>query len=174
MPAAFGRKEVSSPPRADAEPLDELAALRAKFIESERQRQAQIARRSGEVSEIAINYDAREPVGPAPTASAPVMQTEGPVGHRSLGIAYALWLVLSPLAAHRFYLGASNSAYVQTGLFLVGAALLLLAPAEATAVTFIGILCLLCWGSWFFADAFATARLFKKREAGERMANAFL
>ena len=166
--AAFGRREVATPQPASARPLDELAALREQFLASERARRAELATRHGEMSDVATNFDdrlAKGKVGASAAAS---------TGDRSLGVAYGLWLALSPFAAHRFYLGAVNSAYLQTGIFLIGAAILLLAPAEAQAVTFFGILCLLGWGCWVLADALLTARLFNKREAGEKMAGVFL
>ena len=166
MPS-FGRRAVASPQPKPVRPLDELAALREEFLEQERQRRAELARRNGEMSELAVTYDAK-PAGKAGPGSKTISE-------RSVGMAYALWALFGFVSAHRFYLGATRSAWVQAAVFVSGFVIMQIVEnnPEAGMLVFAGILLLMAWGIWIIADAFLTLRLARKRDQGEDLYTAF-
>lgn len=64
---------------------------------------------------------------------------------KSVGVAYLLWLFLSGLGAHRFYLGSTGAGIAQLLLFVLG---------WLTAMFVVGFLLLAIWGIWVLVDAF--------------------
>ena len=69
---------------------------------------------------------------------------------RSVGIAYLLWFFFGNFSAHRFYLGATQSAIVQLGMLFVGALLVL----TATWFSMLGLFLMGLWLVWWVLDLF--------------------
>ncbi|MBT2134219.1 TM2 domain-containing protein [Croceibacterium sp. LX-88] len=87
-----------------------------------------------------------------------------PTGDRSLPMAYLLWFILGNLSAHRFYLGAYQSAVIQ---FFVGVFSWMLIFTSATTgdggFGIAGFAVLVGWGLWVLGDVFFIHRLYKRR-----------
>lgn len=64
---------------------------------------------------------------------------------KSAGVAYALWVFLGMLGAHRFYTGRSGTGFAMLALFVVGL---------LTAAIGIGAFFILADGVWVLVDAF--------------------
>ena len=109
----------------------ELAAKREAFLAAER------ARRSAE-----------QPRGDV-DALPPSQRPAGPRPHRSLMMAYVWWFILAQVSAHRFYLGATNSAFAQLSMFVTWVALVLMGPP----IAFLGLVIMGLWILWVLADA---------------------
>lgn len=121
----------------------EIARRREAFIASERARKVE----AGEEARVETG-EAKFPV----------------TGDRSLPLAYVLWFILGNLSAHRFYLGAYQSAVIQ---FLVGAFswMLIFTSALTSGAGFglAGFAVLVGWGLWVLGDAFVIHRLYNRR-----------
>ncbi|NJS15205.1 MAG: TM2 domain-containing protein [Sphingopyxis sp.] len=123
--------------------VDPLAAKREAFLASERARRAQ--------------SDATEPADPEtmlrstyrPHANRPV---------RSVWMAYLLWFLLAQVSAHRFYLGATQSAIAQTGMFFGGLLLILMGPP----ILYLGAASFFGWALWVLADVFLIPGVHRK------------
>lgn len=109
---------------------DPLAAEREAFIAAERARRAEAGNTD--------SYDS----GELPSYTAQAKPS------RSVGMAYLLWFVLGQLSIHRFYLGATQSALIQAGMWIV--ALVLLIGGQYMLGLAIGAL----WALWLFSDVF--------------------
>ncbi|MBO9517074.1 MAG: TM2 domain-containing protein [Porphyrobacter sp.] len=87
-----------------------------------------------------------------------------PAGDRSLPVAYLLWFILGNLSAHRFYLGAYQSAVIQ---FFVGVfSWMLIFTSASTGDGGFGILgfaVLVGWALWIIGDVFVIHRLYNRR-----------
>jgi TM2 domain-containing membrane protein YozV len=90
---------------------------------------------------------------------------------RSMLVAYVLWWWGTPLAAHRFYLGAHQSAVTMLGLFWGGLAIAAMMSKQSTswvggyAVPPPGIMLILIWMLWALLDAFLIPGLMKRYRA---------
>jgi TM2 domain-containing membrane protein YozV len=74
---------------------------------------------------------------------------------RSMIVAYVLWWFASPIGAHRFYLGANQSAFMMLALFFGSFVALFVAPL-------LGVAMLCAWGGWHFVDAFKIPGLMRR------------
>lgn len=121
----------------------ELARRREAFLASERTRKAE--------------------AGDDFSSEAGTLKSK-PAGDRSLALAYVLWFILGNLSAHRFYLGAYQSAVIQ---FFVGVFSWMLIFTSATTGdgTFgiAGFAVLIGWGLWVLGDVFFIHRLYNRR-----------
>lgn len=135
---------------------DEIERKREAFIASERARKVE----RGEPGLSAAAYDY------AGSKARP---------ERSLFMAYLLWFILGQVSAHRFYLGATQSACVQVELYVFGLATILAGiTGEGPATTagplaFLGIGCLAIWALWILGDVFFIGRIHREhcRRPGE-------
>lgn len=118
----------------------ELAAKREAFLAAER------ARRSAEQPGSDVD------------ALPPSHRPARPRSERSLMMAYVWWFILAQISAHRFYLGATNSAFAQLGMFVTWVALVLIGPP----VAFLGLAIMGLWILWVIADAFLLPGLHRK------------
>lgn len=93
---------------------------------------------------------------------------------RSMLIAYVLWWWGTPLAAHRFYLGAHRSAVAMLGLFWGGLAIAAMMSKQSSnwvggyAVPPPGIMMVLIWMIWALLDAFLIPGMMKRYRAANR------
>ncbi|MCP5397348.1 MAG: TM2 domain-containing protein [Sphingomonadaceae bacterium] len=78
-----------------------------------------------------------------------------PAADRPLWVAYLLWFFVGQLSAHRFYLGATSSAFKQLGL-LFGSVILAFVFAPLAAIGIIA------WIIWIFADLFLMPGMHRK------------
>lgn len=77
---------------------------------------------------------------------------------RNLIVAYVLWYFACVISTHRFYCGASESAWYQIGLFFGGFVLLAIwAP--------MGIAALIGWFLWIIADLFLMPGMMRRFKA---------
>jgi hypothetical protein len=81
-----------------------------------------------------------------------------PRPERSMIMAYVWWFILAQISAHRFYLGATNSAIAQVCMFVGWVALILIGPPA----TFLGLAVMGLWILWILADAFLIPGLHRK------------
>ncbi len=133
------------------------------FIAAERARNAEESRStrgSGEagISEAAASYKS---MAAPPT--------------RSLWMAYLLWFLFGQLSAHRFYLGAYQSAIVQVGLFVTVIFLALSAPGGSISTLGpVMVALIVVWALWVVGDVFVIHRIHRRlcRQPGE-FASAF-
>ncbi len=85
---------------------------------------------------------------------------EKPKSERKLWIAYVLWWFATPLAAHRFYLGAYRSGLAMFGLFWGGLAIAAVMSKQSSLSIggyFMpppGIAMVLVWMLWALLDVF--------------------
>jgi hypothetical protein len=127
-------------PRAD-EP--QLSSQAMAFLANERARSQQERPRPMEagISDVAEQaYKARGQGGGETFVN--------PTAKKSLIMAYVLWYFVGGFAAHRFYLGAYQSAWIMNGLLWGG--LILGATTGVSAFFFL----LLPWALWIVADLF--------------------
>lgn len=98
----------------------------------------------------------------AQTAIGGATRTRGKSGgaKKSMLLAYVLWHFGSAIAAHRFYLGAYQSALMLSGLFWGGLVLMLLWPP-------LGLVSLAGWLIWLLADLFLIPGLTRRANADE-------
>ena len=80
---------------------------------------------------------------------------------KSLLLAYVLWWFAGAISAHRFYLGAFQSACVQLGFFVFGLAFVFMGEPWA----FLGAFLFVVWAIWILADVFFTYRVHSKLSA---------
>lgn len=97
-------------------------------------------------------------------------------------VAYVLWYFAAPIAAHRFYLGARNSAMIMAGLFWVGLLVAAFMSKQSTMSVgglFVpppGIVMILVWMLWVVADLFLIPGLVRRYNGalkGGRQAEVF-
>lgn len=122
----------------------DLARKREAFLASERARRSDPA---GDVSDVASDFSYHRD---KPT--------------RSLMMAYLLWFLCCAISAHRFYLGAYQSALAQAGLW-IGGVLLILAGVPVA----MGGLMMAAGGIWMLADAFPIPGVHRKYCAGSQV-----
>lgn len=177
MSGGFGRKGIGtgSPPNrgivrsVNPAPASAAAATRADeslspearaFIAAERARKPEDARPSDPMASAA--------------ASAMRLSPRKAKHGRSMLIAYVLWWWGTPLAAHRFYLGAHRSALAMLGLFWGGLAIAAMMSKQSTswvggyAVPPPGIMMILIWMIWALLDAFLIPSLMKHYRAANK------
>jgi len=150
---AFGAQSSGAAPSSRIDAF--IAAERARNAEESRS-----TRGSGEagISEAAANYKS---MATPPT--------------RSLWMAYLLWFLFGQLSAHRFYLGAYQSAMVQVGLFVTVLFLALSAPGGSISTLGpVMLVLIVVWALWVVGDVFVIHRIHRKlcRQPGE-FASAF-
>ncbi len=135
--ASFGARGTRDPDHFEAAEIDEAALRRAAFVAGERARAAtESASASGTSS------------------SAPVVYS-----HRSLRLAYVLWLVLGWAGAHRFYLGRPLTG----GLMAFASAAAWFFVASENYLAFGGVFAV---GLWVFADGFLIAAMHRRATTG--------
>lgn len=127
---------------------DGMAAKRAAFIAAERQRQMQ-AEAGQTVHQHGVSDYAEG-----------FRSSRRTTGDRSLFLAYVLWFLVGQLSIHRFYLGATSSAWKQLGLF-VGSLFMLFIFMPLGAVGFV------VWMLWILADVFLMPGLHRKLCSGD-------
>jgi hypothetical protein len=155
--AAEGLRNGNRPPFRP-QPSGAMTSSRVDaFIAAERARGVREPEQAG-VSDVAASYRG--------TAAPP---------QRQLWMAYLLWFFFGQLSAHRFYLGAYQSAMVQVGLFVTVVVLALSAPGGSisTMGPVMGLL-IIAWALWVLGDVFVIHRIHRKlcRRPGE-LASAF-
>lgn len=158
---SFGRKGLGpgqsapSAPRPTRPADDEIARKREAFIAAERARRGETE--SGGVTEVAERYRS--------TGHTPFSQVRP---ERSLFMAYLLWFILGQISAHRFYLGAYQSACIQAACYVL--ALVFLASGAFVPGAVLGVV----WALWIIADVFLIRGLHRKlcRQPGEAAAEA--
>jgi len=133
--ASFGARGARDPDHFEAAEIDEAALRRAAFVAGERARAA--------------------------TESAPETSPSAPVvySHRSLRLAYVLWLVLGWSGAHRFYLGRPLTG----GLMAFASAAAWFFVAAENYLAFGGVFAV---GLWVFADGFLIAAMHRRATTG--------
>ena len=150
-PANFGSTRAQVAPASVEEgPSPQMRA----FLAAERARRAEQPEPS--LSEVAM----ATPHG----GGAAYIRTNRP--DRSMILAYVLWYFGCAIAAHRFYLGATQSALIMLGLFVGGLFVMFLFPP-------LGLVLLGAWGLWSLADVALIPGLMRRyRESGD-VAEAF-
>jgi TM2 domain-containing membrane protein YozV len=135
---------------------DPYAAQRAAFLAEERKRQP--------AAPIFGEEPDRQPAAPTfdddrhePTWSAKAKP------ERSMWMAYLLWFLIGQFSSHRFYLGATGSAFTQLGMLFVGVIL----AANGGAALMASLFLLVPWLLWLLADAFLIPGLHKRHCAGK-------
>ena len=88
-------------------------------------------------------------------------RSEKPRPERSMVLAYLLWLILGQVSAHRFYLGATQSALIQVGMFFTGLVLILM----GTPTLYLGAIVLIPWVLWLLVDVFLIPGVHRKYAA---------
>jgi len=146
--AGFGKKGLQN---------DALAAQRASFVAAERARPANFRLQCPGKEENSLS---RQPVG--------VIK----VNAKSLLVAYALWFFASPVSAHRFYLGAWQTACFQAGGWISGWLIILLnSTGKPNGDAFIGAMIMIGVSLWILADAFLIPGLKRKHEQRQSQAH---
>lgn len=79
-------------------------------------------------------------------------------GRRSLLVAYVLWWFAGAFGAHRFYLGATQSAIAMLGLLVAAIGMIFLLPVAGFAL-------LIGWACWYLADAILIIGLARREPA---------
>ncbi|MEZ5695361.1 MAG: TM2 domain-containing protein [Sphingomonadaceae bacterium] len=118
-----------------------MMAKRAAFLAQERER----SERQGQPTQRGIS-DYSESYRPAPPRAGV---------DRPLWLAYVIWLFIGQLSIHRFYLGATSSAWKQLGLFFGSIVMAFIFPP-------LGALGLIAWMIWIIADLFLMPGLHRK------------
>lgn len=130
---------------------DPYAAQRAAFLAEERKRQP-AAPIFGEEPE-------RQSAAPAFDDDwQPTTQFAKAKPERSMWMAYLLWFLIGQFSSHRFYLGATGSAFAQLGMLFVGVIL----AANGGGALMVSLFLLVPWLLWLLADAFLIPGLHKK------------
>ena len=166
MAGGFGRKSVGAgmPGGTVAAPAEGLSPAARAFLAAERARQPErVAERAPDVAAPA-----------RAAASAFHLAPNKPRHERSLWIAYLLWWFASPLAAHRFYLGAYKSASAMFALFWGGLAIAAVTSKQSSvwiggyAMPPPGIAMVLTWLLWALVDVFLIPGVRRRHsEAGQ-------
>jgi hypothetical protein len=133
--AGFGRAGIASHAVTVSPVDDELAQRRAAFLAAERARADVV---TGGLTDAArqFTYAADRP-------------------QRSMVLAYVLWFFFCTLSAHRFYLGATQSALLQAGLWIGGgliAAIGVLSSVQVIAI--LGGMAMIGSAVWQLLDLF--------------------
>lgn len=142
VPASRGRVMLNGEQLTD--PVEDR---RTAFLAEERSRRAEVrpASRSQEgISDIAASYQ-------------PAYSRSG--GERNIWIAYLLWFVIGQFSAHRFYIGATQSAVVQLALFIGSLIIMFIFPP-------MGLIGFVIWALWLLADLFLIPGLIRKHAQG--------
>lgn len=139
-----------------AEPVDPMAAKREAFIQAERQRNGTVERSAPQ--EVGLSDYARDYGSSSSTIGAANERIFGKPAKRSLLTAYILWFIIGQSSAHRFYLGASQSAIIQLSL-LLGSVVVLFIFAP------LGVIGFCAWLLWLLADVFLMPGLHRKLKA---------
>ncbi|MEQ1725611.1 MAG: TM2 domain-containing protein [Sphingopyxis sp.] len=85
---------------------------------------------------------------------------------RSMLLAYVFWYFAAGVGAHRFYLGATQSAIIMLGMFWGGLAMMLVFPP-------LGLLGIFGWALWTIADLFLIPGLCRRYNEGQNAATIF-
>jgi hypothetical protein len=127
-----------------ADPADEeMARRREAFLAEERARRAALGEQ---------RFSDADAGGAGLSDVARDFTYAGGKPQRSLRKAYLLWLLLSQVSAHRFYLGATTSAICQLSLWLIS--MLLLRVGSGGGAMALGVVLGIAWVIWCFADLF--------------------
>jgi TM2 domain-containing membrane protein YozV len=180
MAAAFGRKgltgtapsqginpgQFQASPRTgtaravEPAPHDPYAEQRAAVIAAFRAETAEASRAAGQLPPRAAplpepQRESRQPVYHGDVVAAYSTPYQDVVKPKSMVAAYLFWLFFGGFSAHRFYLGRTQSAWTQFGLFALGWVVLLtsLPRHQPVGISF-GILLLFAHGFWLIGDAF--------------------
>jgi TM2 domain-containing membrane protein YozV len=145
--SGFGRKNIAAASGTNAMPgtrpvvldpaVQQLAAQREAFLASER------ARRANETPEPGISSYA-------------ATKRSAPAGERSIWLAYLWWFILGQISLHRFYLGATQSAMIQVGMFVMALLFTFTGLLPIAALFFIP------WCLWLLGDAFLIPGLHRR------------
>ena len=139
----FGNAHHNSGGRAavvEMSESDSLAARRNAFIDSERLR--------------VIDGDKTEIYKPGISDAARSYKSDIPKA-KNIHNAYIFWFFLGNISAHRFYLGAYQSAFAQIGLLIFGVTMIFFSGV-------IGILLLIAWVLWVLGDIFLIPGLYRR------------
>lgn len=150
--STFGRKGTDD---------SEMARRREAFIASERARNG------------ALQEDARLGAAPpAPDADQVARDLGLPADRRayaqpkSMMLAYVLWFFACAISAHRFYLGAYQSALMQLGGWFGGLAILWAgASTKGETMAFAGLIVMGASGLWMLVDVFLIPGLVARTRA---------
>ena len=152
QPIAVGSSAPAAPSAASAD--DDMSPQLRAFLEQERANRP--AAPEPEITEYAA-------------AASPRTSNFQPTGApRTKLLAYVLWYFASPLAAHRFYLGAKGSAFTMLALFWGGLVLAALTSMRSTLsvgglfVPPLGIGMVLVWMVWVVVDLFLIPGLVRR------------
>jgi hypothetical protein len=94
---------------------------------------------------------------------------------RSLVMAYVLWWTCGGVSAHRFYLGALQSAFIQLGTMLLAIMLVLSADSAGAGMGLIGVAIMFGWGIWVIGDVLFIHKIHRKhcRQANQTDVSVF-
>jgi TM2 domain-containing membrane protein YozV len=166
--SGFGRKGLESAPQLTpgqamalratpvqaTEPQEPIVSPQlAAFLAGER-----AARRQVEpgLSDVALEPRASLNEGRTAASSATASGVDAQKPERSMVLAYVLWWFAAPLGAHRHYLGAHVSGFVQMGVWIaVFACMMAAGIAGASSMFVLGMTLLVGSLIWFIGDAFA-------------------
>jgi TM2 domain len=164
--SGFGRKgfnnsaapqpQIASLAQHRVEPIDEMAIKRAAFIAAERSRR-----------DTAVPFSAQQQERPSQYDDAALRQyselTKAPLKQKSMFLAYILWYFGGIVSAHRFYLGATDSAFKQCGGVVGGAIVLGMGVSmHVSAISTIGAVTLIGAVMWCLLDLFFIPSLCRK------------
>ena len=103
----------------------------------------------------------------ARTSIKPKAAKSGAAGtNRSMVLAYVLWYFAAAIAAHRFYLGAIQSAIAMTALFWVGLLTMYFVPP-------LGLVLFGGWFIWAIVDMFLIPGMVRATRAAPDMTDVF-
>jgi hypothetical protein len=146
--ASFGRKGLHN---------DALAAQRASFVAAERARSTNLQIQSPGKADTSPNQQ-------------PIRVIK--VNEKSLLVAYALWFFASPISAHRFYLGAWQTACFQAGGWISGWLIIMLnSTGKPYGDAMFGVLTMIGVSLWILADVFLIPGLKHKQEQRQSQAH---
>lgn len=138
----------------DRDPEDEYSPQMRAFLAEERKSRG--AGMEPGISEIA-----------ARTSIKPKAAKSGAAGtNRSMVLAYVLWYFAAAIAAHRFYLGAIQSAIAMTALFWVGLLTMYFVPS-------LGLVLFGGWFIWAIVDMFLIPGMVRATRAAPDMTDVF-
>lgn len=86
--------------------------------------------------------------------------------NRSMVLAYVLWYFCAPFAAHRFYLGAIQSAVTMTALFWVGLLVMWFVPP-------LGLVLFGAWFLWVLVDLVLIPKMVRATRAEPDLTDVF-
>ncbi|MCX9148569.1 TM2 domain-containing protein [Erythrobacter sp. WG] len=155
---------------APAAPVDDdpYRAQREAFLAAERARRLEAGEAGGEDAYDDVRPAARraresaEPIPYPRRAATRHSRMFGDPAQRSLLLAYVFWNFGAAVGMHRFYCGASESAWYQMALFYGGLVVALIwAP--------LGIAMMAGWFLWILADLFLIPGMMRRLKAAHRM-----